>query len=206
MRDRGTIQACCGKIHIMVLLLAVIVGAAFGGADQYLGSLSAIAWGADVSLLSAPWLLLPFVFGCTQRRARRAVAIGCVATASALIGYFVMTLSPLEGVHLNGSMAPILNLLRSESIVIVGGVMTAPLYGYLGFCWRTSRAWLSAFFVGSAFCFEPLARATAGRLPQLTDVWVIEIGVGFVIGGYLIWTGFFFRTRKRQEFTGALLT
>jgi hypothetical protein len=45
----------------MVLFLAAIAGAGFGGADQYFGSLSAIPWLVDTSLLSAPWLSLPFL-------------------------------------------------------------------------------------------------------------------------------------------------
>jgi hypothetical protein len=172
----------------MVFLLAALVGAVFGGADQYLGSLSAIPWLVDSSLLSAPWLLLPFVFGCTQRSSKRAMVIGCVTTAFALIGYFVMTLSPVEGVHLHGSLAPVLGLLRSERTVIVGSVFTAPLYGFLGYEWRAKKAWVSALLVGGAFCLEPLALAMVGRLPQRTDVWVAEICLGVVLIGYLSWS------------------
>jgi hypothetical protein len=174
-------------------VIAVISGAVFGGSDQYLGSLSAIPWLTDVSLLSAPWLLLPFIFGCTQRSSRRAVIIGCVATTSALVAYFVMTLSPMEGVHLNGSVAPVLGLLRSESKVIAGGVVIAPLYGYLGYRWRTNRAWISAILVGGAICLEPLASTTVGRLPQFTEVWVAEIVLGLLVTGYLVWTGILYR-------------
>jgi hypothetical protein len=44
--------------------------------DQYLGSLTgsehtwAAGWSSDVSLLSAPWLILPFLAGATQHRPR----------------------------------------------------------------------------------------------------------------------------------------
>ena len=134
----------------MAFLVAVIIGAAFGSVDQYLGSISHIPWLGEVSLLSAPWLVLPFVFGCTQILPRRAVLIGCVATAAALVGYFIMTLTPLEGVHLDGSVGPILALLRSETKVIVGGAITGPIFGYLGFRWRSRRAWISAVLVGGA--------------------------------------------------------
>lgn len=172
----------------MVFFVAALVGAAFGGADQYFGSLSAIPWLVESSLLSAPWLLLPFVFGCTQRSRRRAVVIGAVTTAFALTGYFAMTLSPVEGVHLHGSLAPVLGLLRSERTVIVGGVVTAPLYGFLGYEWRTKKAWVSALLVGGAFCLEPLALALVGRLPQRTEVWVAEVCMGLVMTAYLTWS------------------
>jgi hypothetical protein len=47
--------------------VALLFSVAFGAADQYLGSLTgsghawATGWSTDVSLLSAPWLLLPFL-------------------------------------------------------------------------------------------------------------------------------------------------
>jgi hypothetical protein len=38
----------------VIVGLVLLLAAGFGGADQYLGSLSAHPWAADVSLLSAP--------------------------------------------------------------------------------------------------------------------------------------------------------
>lgn len=177
----------------MTFLFAVIVGALFGSVDQYLGSISHIPWLVEVSLLSAPWLVLPFVFGCTQVRATRAIQVGCVATATALLGYFVMTLTPMEGVHLHGSLGPVFGLLHSEDRVIVGAVVTSPLFGYLGYRWRTTRAWLSAAFVAGAICLEPLASAAVGRLPQFRAVWIAEISVGLVVGTYFGLTGWRYR-------------
>jgi hypothetical protein len=182
----------------MAYLLAALVGALFGAGDQYLGSLSAHPWLVDASLLSAPWLVLPFVFGCTQGGRQRAISIGCIVTASALIGYFVMTLTPIEGVHLDGRAAPILDLLHSELPVIVGAVFTAPLYGYLGYRWRTSRDWLSAALVGGAVCLEPLATAAVGRLPQLSEVWIGEVLMGLVLCGFFLWSGLLYRNHARS--------
>jgi len=183
----------------MAFYMAFLVGAAFGSIDQYLGSISHIPWLGEVSLLSAPWLVLPFVFGCTQVRPRRGVLIGCVATAAALVGYFVMTLTPLEGVHLNGSIGPVLGLLRSEATVIIGGTITAPLFGYLGFRWRTTRAWMSASLVAGAICFEPLAAATVGRLPHFSAVWIAELSIGCVAALYFGLAGWRFRIRRKSH-------
>jgi hypothetical protein len=185
----------------MAFLVAVIIGAAFGSVDQYLGSISHIPWLGEVSLLSAPWLVLPFVFGCTQILPRRAVLIGCVATAAALVGYFIMTLTPLEGVHLDGSVGPILALLRSETKVIVGGAITGPIFGYLGFRWRTARAWLSATLVAGALCLEPLAAAAVGQLPQRGAVWIAELAFGVVAATYFGLTGWRYRIRKSSGVT-----
>jgi hypothetical protein len=180
----------------MIYLLAVTVSAVFGGVDQYLGSISAIPWLPEISLLSAPWLVLPFIFGCRQRTPRRAIVIACVATTSALIAYFVMTLTPMENVHLNGSLGPVFALLHSEARVIVGAAVTSPLYGYLGFRWRTQRAWISAVLVGGAICLEPLASTSVGRLPQFPEVWVAQIVIGLSVSGYFIWRG---KLHRRQR-------
>ena len=83
----------------MVIALTLLVAALFGGSDQYLGSLAMHAWMTDVSLLSAPWLVLAFVAGATQPQARRAAWLGLGSTFSALIGYAAITLSPLENAH-----------------------------------------------------------------------------------------------------------
>ena len=115
----------------MIYFVAVIVSAVFGGVDQYLGSISAIPWLPEISLLSAPWLVLPFLFACSQRTPRRAILIACVATASALVAYFIMTLTPMENVHLNGSLGPVFALLHSEAHVIVGAARS-------GVGWSTS--------------------------------------------------------------------
>lgn len=171
---------------------ATLLGLIFGAGDQYLGSRSSYPWLSDLSLLSAPWLALPFVVGCTQRSARRAISVGCVAMAAALAGYFVMTLSTVEGVHLHG-VAPIIALLRSELKVEIGALFTAPLYGYLGYRWHDSRAWLSALLLGGALCLEPLATSLVRPLPELSMVWIAEIIVGVVASLYFVHCGVSYR-------------
>jgi hypothetical protein len=177
----------------MVFLLAVLAGAGFGGGDQYLGSLSAMPWATWSSLLSAPWLLLPFAFGCTQLRPRRAMLIGLVATMSGLLGYGAMTLTPIENVHLSQDSGAILALVRSEAIVIVGGLITGPLYGWLGQRWRGRRAWVSAIAVAGAVCLEPLAERAAGRLPTRAVVWIAEVVAGLAIAAYFLVAGLSWR-------------
>ena len=71
----------------MVFVLAILVGLGFGAADQYLGTIHITSvvgtWTISVSLMSAPWLLLPFGFGATQERPRRAVLVGLASTLAA---------------------------------------------------------------------------------------------------------------------------
>jgi hypothetical protein len=180
--------------------LTVLAGCVFGAGSQYLGSRSALPWLAEASLLSAPWLVLPFLVGWSERTAKRAIAVGCVATVAALIGYFVMTLSPFESIHLHGSIAPIIALARSESKVLVGAIFTSPLYAYLGYRWRRERAWLSAALVGGALCFEPLALALTGRLPNYSQVWLSELTLGVMASLYFVGSGVLFRKRRTNQF------
>src|SRR2546430_16294803 len=89
----------------VVTALALLLAAVFGAGDQYLGSFAMHPWMADVSLLSAPWLVLAFAAGYTQREPRRAALLGLGCTFAALIGYGLMTLSPFEGADLTATTA-----------------------------------------------------------------------------------------------------
>jgi hypothetical protein len=172
----------------VVFVFATIIGLAFGAGDQYLGSLSSITWASSISLLSAPWLVLPFCFGLSQSAPRRAALVGLAATFAALVGYGVMTLSPIEGVHVSHQFGLIGALVGSERLVLVGSLVTGPLYGWLGLRWRTVRSWASATLVAGAPCLEPLARALAGRLSGPGLISILEVIVGIVIALTFVWS------------------
>lgn len=177
----------------MIFLGAVLVGFAFGAGDQYLGSLDTPGlWTVSLSLLSAPWLVMPFVFGCSQRRSDRAAAVGLVVTLSSLGGYFFMIMGPFEGGRF--SAAEIRGLLISNMLNIVGGIATGPLYGLLGQRWRTRRAWVSAVLVAGALCLEPFAEVVAGHhYPGASMVYPLEIAVGIVVATYFLVAGISYR-------------
>jgi hypothetical protein len=168
----------------MVVVVALALAAIFGGADQYLGSLSWYPWGADVSLLSAPWLLLPFLAGWTQRDRRRAPMLGLACTAAAFLGYGLMTLSPMEGAELTARTAT--GFVISQSPLIVAGFVTGPLFGWFGYRWRTERAWVGALVTAVAFCLEPLARIPAGHAIRFPAVWIAEVAVGLAMVIYVV--------------------
>jgi hypothetical protein len=168
-----------------VLVVALLIGFAFGASDQYLGSLVPTfgAWAPSVSGMSAPWLVLPFAFGAlTQAGARRAAVIGLAATGAALLGYFAMTLSPIEGVSLGN--VDLTAFAGSQRLNIVGGALTGPVFGFLGHRWRTRRSLGSAALVAGAVCLEPAVRYAVGRLDPPRTVWVVEVLVGLLLGGY----------------------
>jgi hypothetical protein len=151
-------------------LLAAFLGLAFGAADQYLGSLSTLGlWASTVSLMSAPWLLLPFIVGMTQERPWRAMALGLLAISAAQAGYFVMTYSPIEipiwtfARFTTGVVA----IATTNTVYILGALVTGPLFGLLGQRWRIRRSRVSAALVAGALCLEPLALWATGRLSNM---------------------------------------
>jgi hypothetical protein len=160
----------------VVVALALLLSALFGAGDQYLGSLTgsghvwAVGWSSDVSLLSAPWLVLPFLAGATQREPRRAALLGLACIYAALLGYGLMTLSPVEHAHL--TLAAIRGFFISERAVFVGGIVTGPLFGWFGQQWRTRRAIAGALVTAAALCLEPVARRAAVRPITDRDVWL----------------------------------
>ena len=171
----------------MVYLFAVAFGLVFGGADQYLGSRITLGpWASSVSAMSAPWLLVPFVFGSAQVQRRRAMLVGLIVTVSALAGYFALTLSPWEGVALGRFPGDLIALAHSNLRNIVGGVVTGPLFGALGWRWRTARSRVGAGLLAAAFCLEPAARLAVGQLPSPAVVWGIEVALGIGLAGYFL--------------------
>jgi len=186
---------------LLVLLIAVLVGVGFGAGDQYLGSLTTLgSWTETLSLLSAPWLVLPFVFGCSQLRANRAATAGLVASMSALAGYFLMIMGPFEGGQWNFTFREAHGLLLSNTLNIVGALLTGPLYGFLGQRWRTRRAWISAALVAGALCLEPFALTAAGRTfgGESTAVWRVEVLAGIAMAGYFVIAGSAYRRRRSE--------
>jgi hypothetical protein len=163
-------------------MLAFVLSAAFGAGDQYLGSLLgsgdvwAAGWASDISLLSAPWVLLAFVVGATQRDPRRAALVGLACTYAALLGYAIMTLSPVENAHITA--ATLRGFIVSERLVLIGGVFTGPLFGWFGQQWRTRRAPAGALITASCLVLEPLARKVTIDPITYRDVWIGEVAIG----------------------------
>lgn len=169
----------------MGVAIALVLSAAFGAGDQYLGSghVAGIGWATDVSLLSAPWILLAFVVGATQRDPRRAALLGLACTYTALLGYGVMTLSPAEGAHF--TMATVRGFVYSERNVFIGGIFTGPLFGWFGQQWRSGRMLAGALLVAAALCLEPLARRWSLNPIRYDRVTIVEIAAGLAFAAYI---------------------
>jgi hypothetical protein len=88
-------------------------------------------------------------------------------------------------------------LFLSNTLNIFGGLVTGPLYGFLGQHWQTRRAWTSAALVAGALCLEPLALTVAGRAfpGESTIVWTFEIIAGIGMAAYFLVAGIAYRRR-----------
>lgn len=147
----------------------LVLAAAYGAGSQYIGARLGTS-GSEIAQLSAPWLAIAFLAGSTQRTPRRAALLGLGATAAALAGYWLMTDSPIEGAQY--TLANAHGFLVSNASVVVGGLVTGPLFGWFGQRWRTQRAILGALVTAAALCLEPLARHIPARFElSVTGGW-----------------------------------
>jgi hypothetical protein len=167
-------------------LLAITLAAAFGAADQFLGARAWLlgSWATDVSLFSAPWLLVAFLAGWSQPTPRRAVILGLLGPLAALVGYWAMTLSPVEGAVV--TVRGVRGLLIGQSVYVVGGLLTGPLFGWFGSRWRSRRDWRSGLTVALVVCCEPFAHAAVGTAVSFHGVWAAEVVVGLAMALYVI--------------------
>jgi len=164
----------------------IALAAVFGAADQLLGARSYVVgfWATGVSLLSAPWLLAAFFAGWSQPTARGAAILGAASTLAALVGYWVMTLSPIEGAAF--TLAGVRGLFVGQAVYAAGAVVAGPLFGGLGHRWRTRRDWVSALAAALVVCCEPLAHAAVGTAVSFRGVWAAEVGVGLSMALYVV--------------------
>lgn len=141
-----------GRGAVMGVVVALAVAFAFGAVDQYLGALH-FPFLTEVSGMSAPWLLVPFLAGAFQAGVRRAAVVGFGATWLAVLAYVLMIVSPWEGTHLGPRPAGLVGswnqltlhlflvTVASQWLWFAAGLVTGPVYGWLGYRWH---AWGSA--------------------------------------------------------------
>ncbi len=181
MTEPGPASGTQQRPWVAPSLLVIAASAVFGAGDEYLGSL---IWplATAVSLMSAPWLLLPFCAGCSQLSTRRAALMGLAGLVAALAGYTVMIMSPAEGVHhLTARLA--FAVIAAQSRWLPAAALAGPLYGVLGQRWRVHRSWVSALLAASPLLLEPVStylRLEWGQ-PQAS---VAELATGVLIALY----------------------
>jgi hypothetical protein len=160
-----------GTTTVVIVMMAAF---AFGAIDQYLGSLHS-SFLTEASGMSAPWLLVPFLAGAWQAGQRRAALAGLAASWLSVLGYIVMIISPMEGTHLGprpaglpgswNQLSPHLFLvtLASQWLWFAGGLITGPLYAWLGYRWRSRGSRAAALLAALPVLLEPAVRWLAAR-------------------------------------------
>ena len=188
----------------MIVLAAAF---AFGAIDQYLGALHSLFL-TEVSGMSAPWLLVPFLAGAAQPGQRRAALTGLAATWLAVLGYVLMIVSPMEGTHLGPRPAGLtgtwnqlsshllLATLASQWLWFAGGLIAGPLYGWLGYRFLARRSWAAALLAALPVLLEPVVRWLAAHASLLSFQWPAggpaliaeagEVGVGLLLTGAIV--------------------
>jgi Family of unknown function (DUF6518) len=188
------------------VVIALTAAVAFGAVDQYLpvaipmsSHLGAYLFAVEVSQMSAPWLLLPFLAGAWQSDQRRAALTGLAATWLSVLAYVLMIVSPMEGAHLTPRTFAF--SLASQWPWFAGGMITGPLYGWLGHRWRARPDPAAALLAALPILLEPVARWLATRLGLSSTGWLVfpwplqrsgvaaefaELAVGVLLAGVAI--------------------
>ena len=90
--------------------------------------------------------------------------------------------SPVESVH------PTLRLVaataHSQWPWFAGGLISGPLYGVLGWCWRSRRSWLSAVLAAVPVLFEPAMNHFGFRPAIDATASFAEAAAGLALAGY----------------------
>ena len=162
--------------NVAPAVIALTAAAAFGAADQYLpvaipmsSHLGAYLFAVAVSKMSAPWLLVAFLAGAWQTDQRRAALVGLAATWLAVLAYVLMVVSPMEGADLTPRTFAV--SLASQWPWLAGGLISGPLYGWLGYRWRARRSPAAALLAALPILLEPAARWLAARLGLPSTGW-----------------------------------
>jgi phosphotransferase system glucose/maltose/N-acetylglucosamine-specific IIC component len=170
---------------LLLVIVALLASAVFGAGVQYVSSLTRFwdqAW--QLGALSAPWLVLPFLVGRAQRSPRRAAVLGAAATLTALLAYALMTLSPVE--HARLTVAGFEAFVRTNATWFLGGVLTGPLFGWLGHRWRVVRT-PAALAVAALVALEPVVHAAGFRTMPLSPVTEAEVACGLAMAMWFGW-------------------
>lgn len=128
--------------------------------------------------------------GTLQRSALRAGIVGGLATQAALLGYGLMTVSPIENAPF--TVESFVAFARSNVVWFAAGALSGPLFGWLGHRWRFTRDRLAAAIAAGAVLLEPFVHATAYRGVRVSvipfgAVTMAELAVGVAMAVWFSW-------------------
>jgi Family of unknown function (DUF6518) len=170
-----------------IALVFPLLGLAFGvAAALFKGE----DWGVRtiVGNLSAPWLVLPFLAGWSRRSFAAAAGLGAATSVLSVVGFYTCyaLVFALVSSHTLGT----------DVAVLAGALVAGPVYGALGYWWRSRRSLAAGLAVGAAFVGEPLAQLALWRVRQVPVghtsvgdhpvVFALEASIGFAVCGWFL--------------------
>lgn len=150
------------------------------------GVVDALAWGSESDVLfwignvSSTYLLVAFIAGRMWFRVDRSLMLatvaGMLATPVALATFYGWAIAK-DGLYSSSVTAVV-------GKYLAGGLVTGPIFGFLGGLQVQKRSWLPAAPLGAAFALEPLAwlvHGSARPMPELV-IFVELVVAAMVIG------------------------
>lgn len=178
----------------MRLAAFVLAGFVYGLVVSHIPSPSTVGvfW---VSNLSAPWLLLAFLAGWSQRSRLWAAVAGALTDVAAIAGFYLAFLLIDPGPGPFGRPTPTLTRIAENMGSWLGfiapwlayAVVAGLVFGLLGWWWGRSRSLLAGAAVCLAFVLEPVAWTLYdGHLPRPAVIWIAEAVVGLAALAWLL--------------------
>jgi hypothetical protein len=177
-----------------MLLMFAVAGAAFGF------GMSSIPSPHDVSVFwvgnfCAPWLVLSFLAGRTQRSWPWAVAAGALTDIACVVGFYSRFLTfdaTRWGLPLSASFADRVSVGFTHWFAFIAPWLLATLlggglYGVLGRWWRRSRSTAAGVGLALPFLAEPgLWPLRNGYYQGPWFLWATEVAVGVAVAGVIL--------------------
>jgi hypothetical protein len=182
----------------VLLVLSALVGALLGVV------MSSFPYPSDIGTFwvgnfSAPWAVLAFGAGWAERSRLSAVLAGVAAEVACVAGFYAQSLvvefedprrllggDPYPGLLSFTDAAVTRWLSYSIGPWLVLAIGAGIAYGFLGRWWGESRSIVAGVAIALPFFVEPLAwRVYDGFLQGPLVVWVVEIGAGIALVGWV---------------------
>jgi hypothetical protein len=110
---------------------------------------------SDLGNLSTPWLLVAFAAGFLVPHRWGSALAGLAATAAALIGFYLLTTLVID-LGGQGFLTDFRKELLANRYYLEGGIVTGPLFGFVGGWWKRSISLSPLLLIGALLIAEPL--------------------------------------------------
>ncbi len=194
----STLMVRFGRSQNLRLTLGVLVGLTFGRLMSLIPSPHEynVFW---VGNLCAPWLLIAFCTGLSQRSAPRAAIAGLLAESACVVGFYSSflfhgptALGLPRDTPLSQYLLPaVTGWLHFISFWLVIAVGSGTVYGLLGLLWRRSAHLITGLAIGLPFVAEPgLWTLRDHQLKGPLGLWAIEVSFGLALAGMVMTKSF----------------